>query len=72
MREAIQQFTLDKQAAPQSLNDLVSAGYLRDVPTDPMTHSENWNVTFDNGGVIDVHSGSNAVSPFENTPYNIW
>lgn len=81
MRESIQQFTLDKQAAPQSLDDLVSAGYLREVPTDPITQRKDWNVeTSDlllspdqnSTGITDVHSASNAVSPFENTAYSTW
>ena len=81
MRDAIQQFTLDKQAAPQSLDDLVSAGYLREVPVDPITQRKDWNVeTSDlllspdqtSTGVSDVHSASNAVSPFETTAYSTW
>lgn len=81
MREAIQQFTLDKQAAPQSLDDLVSAGYMRDVPTDPMTQRKDWQVVNEDillspdqtaTGITDVHSSSNSVSPFENTPYSSW
>src|SRR5579862_7649797 len=42
MRNAIQQFTLDKQAAPQSLSDLVMAGYLREIPVDPITRTREW------------------------------
>ncbi|HET9401674.1 MAG TPA: prepilin-type N-terminal cleavage/methylation domain-containing protein [Candidatus Acidoferrales bacterium] len=81
MREAIQQYTLDKQAAPQSLDDLVSAGYMRDVPTDPMTQRKDWQVVNEDillspdqtaTGITDVHSSSNSVSPFENTPYSSW
>jgi general secretion pathway protein G len=81
MRQAIDNFTLDKQAAPQSLEDLVQAGYLRKVPTDPMTGAADWVPQFDSvvlspdqtsTGVIDVHSNSPLVSPFENTPYNEW
>ena len=40
MRDAIQQYTLDKEAAPQSLDDLVTAGYMREIPTDPMTQTQ--------------------------------
>jgi prepilin-type N-terminal cleavage/methylation domain-containing protein len=39
MRQAIEQYTLDKTTAPQSLDDLVTAGYLREIPTDPMTRA---------------------------------
>ena len=81
MRNAIQQYTLDKAAGPQSLDDLVSSGYLREVPTDPMTRGRDWHTDFDNvllstdqtsPGITDVHSTSDAVSPFENTPYSSW
>lgn len=81
MRNAIQQYTLDKAAGPQSLDDLVSAGYLREVPTDPMTRARDWHTDFDNvllsadqtsPGITDVHSTSDAVSPFESSPYSSW
>src|SRR5215472_5640342 len=42
MREAIDNYTLDKQVAPQSLEDLPQAGYLHAVPVDPMTQSKDW------------------------------
>jgi len=42
MRQSIDNYTLDKQAAPQSLDDLVQAGYLRMVPKDPMTGAADW------------------------------
>ncbi len=41
LRSVIDQYTLDKQKAPQSLDDLVSAGYLRSIPVDPMTKEAN-------------------------------
>ena len=81
MRNAIQQYTLDKAAGPQSLDDLVSAGYLREIPTDPITRGRDWHSDFDNvllstdqasPGITDVHSTADAVSPFENTPYSSW
>ena len=81
MRQAIDNYTLDKQTAPQSLEDLVQAGYLRKVPTDPMTGAADWVPQFDSvvlsaeqsgTGMIDIHSNSDRVSPFENTPYNEW
>src|SRR5690242_21269043 len=46
MRGAIQQYTLDKQQGPSSLNDLVSAGYLREIPLDPITRNREWHVDF--------------------------
>ena len=81
MRNAIQQYTLDKAAGPQSLDDLVSSGYLREVPTDPISRGHEWHTDFENillsveqtaPGITDVHSTSDAVSPFEGTPYSSW
>jgi general secretion pathway protein G len=81
MRQAIDNYTLDKQAAPQSLEDLVQAGYLRMVPKDPITGAADWAPQYDSvvlspdqtsTGMVDVHSNSPRVSPFENTPYNEW
>ncbi len=81
MRQAIEQFTLDKQAAPQSLEELVSAGYLRSVPKDPITNGVDWRPIYDDlllspeqvvTGIVDVKSSSELVSPFEGTPYSSW
>ena len=68
MRTAIQSYTMDKEKAPQSLDDLVQNGYLRSIPVDPMTHSADTWVTDTSQdmysldqtdpGVNDVHSGS--------------
>ena len=44
LRKLIYQYTLDKQKAPQSLDDLVSAGYIKAIPKDPMTNEANWEV----------------------------
>ncbi len=68
MRAAIDSYTMDKQKAPQSLDDLIQDGYLRSIPEDPMTHSRETWVTdtsdalssvdqTDSGGINDVHSG---------------
>jgi len=81
MRQAIQQFTLDKQVAPTSLDDLVQAKYLGTIPVDPITRAKDWHVDSEDillspqqtsPGITDVHSSSEAVSTFENTPYNTW
>jgi general secretion pathway protein G len=81
MRQAIQNYTSDKEAGPTSLDDLVSSGYLRAVPLDPMTKQKNWVTESDDllltadqtaVGITDVHSASSTVSPFENTPYSDW
>jgi general secretion pathway protein G len=81
MRSAIQQYTLDKQQAPLSLDDLVSAGYLREIPLDPITRERDWHSNFEDvllspeqtaNGITDVHSSSDTVSTFENTSYSSW
>jgi len=82
MRDAIEQYTLDKEQAPQSLDDLVSSGYLRAIPRDPVTGTKDWVVSSSDvllspdesssGGITDVHSSSDAVSSFEKTPYSSW
>ena len=80
MRQAIQQYTEDKEAPPSSLDDLKSAGYIGDVPTDPMTHEKDWTTDpcdemfsadqTSTQGICDVHSSSSQVSPFDNVPYS--
>jgi len=81
MREAIDNYTVDKQAAPQSVEDLQQAHYLREVPTDPMTRAKDWQPVFEDvvlspdqsgTGMTDVHSNSDKLSPFDQTPYNTW
>jgi general secretion pathway protein G len=81
MRNAIQQYTLDKEAGPTSLDDLVQGKYLAGVPTDPITRNKDWHTESEQvlldpqqttPGITDVRSGSDQVSPFENTPYNTW
>jgi len=83
MRQAIDHYTLDKEAAPQSLEDLVNpqSQYLREIPTDPVTGSKDWHVDVGDTvmspdqsttGIVDVHSNSDKVSPFDGTPYNTW
>jgi len=82
MRKLIDQYTLDKKQPPESLDDLVQAGYLRGgLPVDPFTGSnQTWQVDIEEvplspeqtvPGVVDVHSGSNAES-LEGTPYSSW
>ena len=81
LRQLIDEYTLDKQAAPQSLDDLVAEGYLRDLPKDPFTSSTTtWPTEMEDAmrsadqtqpGIINVHSGSDKVG-LDNTPYNTW
>ena len=80
MRQAIDNFTLDKQAAPQSLDDLVDAHYLREVPLDPVCRKNDW-VTHigdtvlspdqTSTGVDDVHSGCEQTA-LDGTSYTTW
>jgi len=80
MRNSIQQYTLDKQAAPGSLNELVSAGYLREIPADPITRTHDWHTDYEDillsvdqttTGISDVHSTSDS-SSLEGSPYSSW
>ncbi|HKW19597.1 MAG TPA: prepilin-type N-terminal cleavage/methylation domain-containing protein [Terriglobales bacterium] len=81
IRSVISQYTLDKQKMPQSGDDLVQAGYLKQVPVDPMTGQSNWNWhnadegtimspdEQDEGGIDDVFSSSNDVGT-DGVPYS--
>jgi len=81
MRTVIDEFTYDKQKAPQSLQDLVSEGYLRQIPMDPITGSTTtWKIIMEDAvtsinqtepGIFDVKSGSDKTS-LEGTPYSDW
>jgi general secretion pathway protein G len=81
LRQAIDAYTSDKEKAPQSLDDLVQAGYVKTLPVDPMTHtSTTWvtatdqslsNVDQTEPGINDVHSGSDQVGS-DNQPYSSW
>lgn len=81
LRSVIDEYTLDKQKAPQTLQDLVDAGYFRQLPKDPFTNaSDTWVPVTDDSlmspdqtepGIIDVHSGSDQTSS-EGTAYNTW
>jgi general secretion pathway protein G len=81
MRDAIDNYTLAKQHAPQSLQDLVDGHHLREIPTDPFTRKKDWVPQFDSvvlsatqtsTGIVDVHSNSAKTSPFDGIPYNEW
>lgn len=80
LRNVISQYTLDKQKAPQSLDDLVQAGYLRQIPIDPMTRLPNWEVVQEDvmmavdqqePGITDVHSASSGTAS-DGTAYSTW
>jgi len=80
MRQAIDNYTLDKQQAPQSLEDLVEAHYLREIPVDPVCNQKDW-VTHvgdtvlspdqTSTGVDDVHSGCEQ-NALDGTSYTTW
>jgi general secretion pathway protein G len=81
LRSVINQYTDDKQKAPQSLDDLVTASYLKQIPVDPFTNSNGtWQVVQEDAlmsvdqqepGISDVHSGSDQLSS-EGTAYSQW
>ena len=81
MRQSIDQYTQDKVKAPQSLDDLVSSGYMRVLPKDPFTDSnQTWEPVMDDSiqalgqtetGIVDVHSGSKLTGS-DGTGYNTW
>ncbi len=81
MRSVIDQYTLDKGKAPQSLDDLVQAGYLKEIPVDPFTNArDTWQVAQEDvllsvdqnePGISDVHSGSSGVGS-DGTAYSTW
>ncbi len=81
MRSAIDQYTMDKNKAPQDLGELVTAGYMGKIPQDPMTYStETWQPIQEDFqltenqqaiGLTDVHSGSNQVGS-DGTAYSTW
>ncbi len=81
MRSVIDQYTMDKGKAPQSLDDLVQAGYLKEIPKDPFTNSrDTWqtvqedvllSVDQNEPGISDVHSGA-AGTGSDGTAYSSW
>jgi general secretion pathway protein G len=79
MRSLLDQYAADKGKLPQSLDDLVTSGYMREIPVDPITGQKDWQVatgadpnsSSDEQGVVDVHSASSDISS-EGTPYSEW
>jgi len=81
LRAAIDSYTMDKQKAPTSLDDLVQEGYLKVIPEDPMTKSSTtWATTTSDAlhsldqtdpGIDDVHSGSSEQGS-DGQPYSTW
>ena len=80
LRTVIDNYTYDKQKAPQNLQDLVSEGYLRELPVDPMNGSNQWRTIMEDAsqsvnqsepGIFDVKSNSDKIS-LDGTPYSDW
>ena len=81
MRSAIDQYTMDKNKAPQTLDDLVTAGYMTRIPQDPMTRAtDTWQPVQEDvllsadqsaPGISDVHSGS-PLTGTDGSAYNTW
>ena len=81
LRSMIDEYSFDKQKAPQTLEDLVHEGYLREVPKDPITNSnDTWRLVMEDAGqsvnqtepgIFDVHSGSDKTG-LDGTPYADW
>jgi general secretion pathway protein G len=81
LRSLISQYTLDKQKAPESLDDLVSAGYLKQIPKDPFTGASDWTTEQEEDtildpsqtetGIDDVHSASSQTSS-DGSAYSSW
>ncbi len=81
MRQAIDNYSMDKQKAPQSLEDLVQAGYLSEIPKDPCTSSrDSWQVEQEDymlaidqtqPGITNVRSGCPGTAP-DGSAYSSW
>ena len=81
LRTAIDSYTVDKEKAPQDLDDLVQAGYVKTIPVDPMTsRKDTWmteqsdtlmDINETQGGIDDVHSGAQGLAS-DGTTYNTW
>ena len=80
MRSAIDEYSFDKQKAPQSLQDLVKDGYLHDVPTDPITRTSDWKIIMEDAGqavnssepgIYDIRSASGKIS-LDGSRYSDW
>jgi general secretion pathway protein G len=81
LRHVIQEFTLDKQRAPQSLDELIQANYLKEIPIDPCTKQKDWRVDEEDTllavdqnqpGITDVHSICPLLSSDGITHYSDW
>lgn len=77
MRKAIDQYAADKEELPQSLEDLVEAGYIREIPVDPITGDREWKTDIEEDtisrqggqGIVDVHSAADGEAS-DGQPYS--
>ena len=81
MRNAIDEYSFDKQKAPATLQDLVKDGYLRDVPKDPIAQTSDWKTIIEDAGqavnsaepgIFDIRSTSSKISSDGTTHYSDW
>lgn len=80
LRKMIDQYAADKGKLPQSLDDLKSAGYIHEIPIDPMTDAADWQTEFGDDvssnessqGLVNVRSSSNEMDSLREKPYNEW
>ena len=80
LRSSIDNYTMDRAKAPQSLDELVAAGFLRKIPVDPITRKSDWIAEQDDSltsadqtepGISDVHSASQSTA-CDGTAYASW
>lgn len=80
LRTQIDNYTYDKEKAPQTLQDVVSDGYLRKVPIDPITNTDHWTLIMEDAtqainqsepGIFEIHSTSDKIG-LDGTPYSDW
>lgn len=76
MRDEIANYIVDLQKAPQSMDDMIKGGYLRKIPSDPMTgRNDTWILQWSSDpkkpGIVNIHSGSQSISS-EGTAYSQW
>jgi general secretion pathway protein G len=80
IRQVIDNYTYDKEKAPQNLQDLVSEGYLKKLPIDPIANTDQWKLVMEDAtqavnqaepGIFDIHSTSDKIS-LDGTPYSSW
>ena len=80
MRKLLDQYAADKGKLPDSLERLVEAGYIREIPTDPMTDAKDWQTEFGDDpnsteggqGIINVRSSSSETSADGSSRYSDW